>query len=211
MELLDKLNTHFPLKELPVGEYHRLKIKGMTFTVRQYEAAGLGHVSWTTAAGFFGLMKMEILIIDPKWKDMPLLSCDRVKAMGRDTLIIELMDTLTGPCGLKLLDEVKARYASLPDHDLGSHWYDPMKLEQSVSKRGKKALSASFDALTDAYFDAYMACAGEAASCAPQEKAQKTGVYVEGLLLHGGPSTDVLKKGLGEEKTADLFRNVLFG
>ena len=175
MELLDKLNTQFPLKELPVGEFREFKIKGMTFTVRQYEAAGLGHVSWTIAAG------------------------------------IELMDTLAGPCELKPLDEVKARYASLPDHDLGSHWYDPIKLEQSVSKRGKKALSASFDALTDAYFDAYMACAGEAASCAPQEKAQKTGVYVEGLLLHGGPSTDVLKKGLGEEKTADLFRNVLFG
>ena len=91
MELLDKLNTQFPLKELPVGEFHEFKIKGMTFTVRQYEAAG------------------------------------------------------------------------------------------------------------------------QAASCAPQEKAQKTGIYVEGLLLHGGPSTDVLKKGLGEEKTADLFRNVLFG
>ena len=210
MEFLDKLKTHFTLEEIPAGEFHKLKIKGMTFTIRQYEAAGLGHVSRMDAAGFFGLMKMETLIINPKWKDVPLLSYDRVNAMGKDTLIIELFDTLTGPCFLRPLDEVKARYASLPDHDLGAHWYDPIKLEQSVSKKGKKAQSASFDALADEYFDAYIACAGQAASCAPQEKAQKSGAYVEGLLLHGGPSTDIFKKGLGEEKTADLFRKVLF-
>ena len=211
MELLARLKAHFPLKEIPVGEFRKLKIKGMTFTIRQYEAAGLGNVSWMNAAGFFGLMKMESLIVNPKWKDMPLLSYDRVKALGRDTLIIELTDTLIGPCYLKPLEEVKARYRSLPDHDLGSHWYDSVRLEQSVSKKGKKALSACFDALTDEYLDAYAACAEQAGPCAPREKAQKSGAYAEGLLLHGGPSTDVFKKGLGEEKTADLFRRVLFG
>ena len=34
---------------------------------------------------------------------------------------------------------------------------------------------------------------------------------VNGLLEKGGPSTDVFKKELGEEKTAQLFREVLFG
>lgn len=211
MELLDKLRSHFPLKEIPVGEFHTLKIKGMTFTVRQYEAAGLGNVSQMNAAGFLGLMKMETLIINPKWRDMPLLSYDRAKAMGSDTLILDLFDTLIGPCSLKSLDEVKARYSSFPEHDPGSHWYDSVRLAQSVSKKGKKALSASFDALADEYFDAYISCAEQAASCAPQEKTQRSGAYVEGLLLRGGPSTDIFKKGLGEEKTADLFRKVLFG
>jgi hypothetical protein len=34
---------------------------------------------------------------------------------------------------------------------------------------------------------------------------------VEGLLTNGGPSTDVFKKSLGLDKTAVLFRNILFG
>ena len=89
MDLPDKLKTRFPVKEIPVGEFRKLTIKGLTFVIRQYEADGLGNVSWMNAAGFFGLMKMETLIINPKWKDMPLLSYDRVKAMGSDTLIIE--------------------------------------------------------------------------------------------------------------------------
>ena len=42
-------------------------------------------------------------------------------------------------------------------------------------------------------------------------KREKTNAYVEGLLKNGGPSTDVFKKALGEEKTAELFRSVLFG
>ena len=32
-----------------------------------------------------------------------------------------------------------------------------------------------------------------------------------GLLKNGGPSTDVFKKELGEEKTEQLFRKFLFG
>ena len=66
MDLLDKLKTHLTLTEIPVGAFHKLKIKGMTFTIRQYEAAELGNVAWMNAVGFLGLMKMETLIIDPK-------------------------------------------------------------------------------------------------------------------------------------------------
>ena len=32
----------------------------------------------------------------------------------------------------------------------------------------------------------------------------------EGLLTHGSPSTNVFKKSIGEEKTAELFRKTLF-
>ena len=46
--------------------------------------------------------------------------------------------------------------------------------------------------------------------CDAAPKREKASVYVEGLLKHGGPSTDVFKKGIGEEKTAELFRKVLF-
>ena len=42
-------------------------------------------------------------------------------------------------------------------------------------------------------------------------KRAKTNAYVNGLLEHGGPSTDVFKQVLGAEKTAELFHKVLFG
>ena len=44
-----------------------------------------------------------------------------------------------------------------------------------------------------------------------EKKKERSANYVNGLLREGGPSTDVFKKALGEEKTAKLFKKVLFG
>lgn len=192
-------------------EIQKLTVSGMKFTIRTYTAPDLGHVSVMEAAGFFGLMKMDTLIITPLQKDMPLFSYDRVHAMGNDTLIFELYDTLLGQTELSALTQVKQDAANLPDHDLGAHWYDSIKLPQSLSKKGKKKDTAAFDAAADAYLRAYLQAAKNAAPCDAADKRVKAAVYVEGLLTHGGPSTDVFKKGIGDEKTAELFRNILFG
>ena len=210
-KLLRTVTESFHLNATEVGEFRKMKINGMLFHIWAFEAEGLGHVSAMSATGFFGLMKMDTLIINPTEVDMPLLSYDRVHAMGNDTLIFELYDTVTGEADLKAVADVKAAHASLPDHDLGTHWYDSIKLPESVSKKGKKAKTAAFDALTQSYMDAYLACCKEAAPCSAAAKREKAAVYVEGLLSNGGPSTDVFLKAMGPEQTARLFRKVLFG
>ena len=42
------------------------------------------------------------------------------------------------------------------------------------------------------------------------DKRKKADAYINGLLEHGGPSTDVFVKHLGKEKTEKLFHEVLF-
>ena len=208
--MLDVIGKHFPLVELPCGEYAKMKVSGMTFRIRRFHAEGLGPVSEMVASGFFGLMKMDTLIITPTEKDMPLFSYDRVHAMGNDTLIFELYDTMLGQADLSSLEAVKQSAAYLPDHDLGSHWYDDIKLDVSLAKKGKKKDRTGFDATVVHYLAKYLETAVSAESCPAQPKREKASVYVEGLLQHGGPSTDVFKKAMGEEKTAELFRKYLF-
>lgn len=208
--MLDVIGKHFPLTELPCGEYEKMKVSGMTFRIRRFHAEGLGAVSEMVADGFFGLMKMDTLIITPTEKDMPLFSYDRVHAMGNDTLIFELYDTLLGSADLSALEQVMQDAAYLPDHDLGEHWYDSIKLPVSLSKKGKKKDTPGFDATVMHYLAKYLETAQNAATCDASPKREKASVYVEGLLANGGPSTDVFKKGIGEEKTAELFRKVLF-
>jgi hypothetical protein len=210
-KMLDAIGAEFPLTETDAGEFAALKVSGMKFRIRAFRAEGLGHVSVMEASGFFGLMKMDTLIICPTCKDMPLLSYDRVNAMGNDTLIYELYDTLLGEADLSGLEAVKAEAAALPDHDLGAHWYDDIKLSVSLSKKGKRLHSKAFDVCATNYLRAFLGAAKKAAPCEASPKREKASVYVEGLLRHGGPSTDVFKKGIGEEKTAALFRTVLFG
>ena len=207
-QMLQTIAGTFP--GMAPGKTRHMKVSGMTFDICTYSVEGLGHVSAMVASGFFGLMKMDTLIITPTQVDMPLFSYDRVLAMGNDTLIFELYDTFLTPRQLPALAAVKENAAGLPEHDLGEHWYDPIKLPVSLSKKGKKAHTPAFDACAVKYLEAFLAQAKDAPPCQAEAKREKASVYVEGLLTHGGPSTDVFKKGIGEIATAELFRKTLF-
>lgn len=210
-KMLRTITAKNHLNAITIGEYAKMKVGVMKFQIWAFHAEGLGHVSAMQASGMFGLMKMDTLIINPTEKDMPLFSYDRVHAMGNDTLIYELYDTILEKADLNRVEDVKEKYRHLPDHDLGEHWYDSIKLAISLSKKGKKVHTAAFDACAMEYLAAYLEDAAEADYCEPAGKKEKASVYVEGLLSNGGPSTDVFKKGIGDEKTAELFRNILFG
>lgn len=209
-KLLSMIAKRYALTELNIGDMAKLKANGMTFTIKAYKAKGLGHVSVMRAKGFFGLMKMDTLIVNPKDIDLPLYSYDRIYAMGNDTLIVELYDTLLGESNLSSLNEIKKSYADLSERDPGEHWYDSIKLCESISKKGKKKQEARFDELATEHFCTYLSSPTQTVSN-PKDKQKKACFYVEGLLENGGPSTDVFKKSLGVEKTAKLFREVLFG
>lgn len=209
--LVKKIGEVFPLEALPC-ETTALKASGMKFSLLCYKAKGLGHVSVMTANGFCGLMKMDTLIIVPYQKDMPLLSYDRIVAMGNDALIIEAYDTTVGKCDLSALDEVKAQYSALPQKDPGEHWYDNIKLSQSVSCKGKaKKHGKDFDSYANKYLDSYIKACKDASSVDVKAKKEKNMLYSEGLLSNGGPATDVFVKTLGKEKTESIFRSILFG
>ena len=210
-KMLRAITAQYHLNGITTGQFGKMKVNGMNFEVWAFHAEGLGHVSAMRASGFFGLMQMDTLIINPTEKDMPLFSYDRVHALGNDTLIYELYDTILDRADLNRVEDVKTKYRHLPEHDLGEHWYDPIKLAVSLSKKGKKAQSSAFDQCAMEYLEAFLADAQEAPYCDPAGKKEKASVYVEGLLEKGGPSTDVFKKGLGPEKTAELFRKILFG
>lgn len=209
-KLLDILKEKYTLTKLDAGEFASLKASGMKFSVEAYRAEGLGHVCVMRAKGFFGLMKMDTFMIVPTDIDLPLYSYDRIYAMGNDTLIVELYNTLITDTDLSALDGVKAKFAELPERDPGEHWYDSIKLAQSISKKGKKALKNSFDAFAEEHFNAYINANADQVTLTA-EKKELSARYVDGLLSQGGPSTDVFKKELGQEKTSLLFKQVLFG
>ena len=206
-KLLEIIGKNYPLTSVSGVTEEKLRAGGMKFSVQAYRAEGLGHVSVMTAKGFFGLMRMDTLIINPTELDLPLYSYDRIYAMGNDTLIIELYDTMS-ECGFSMKD-VKEKYKDLSERDPGEHWYDSIKLSESVSKKCKKVDTPRLDSLTVEHINAYFDAAKPTDNT--ELKREKARAYVDGLLLHGGPSTDAFKKAIGEERTARLFRDTLFG
>lgn len=209
-KIINIINEKYPLTALDVKEFAKVKAKGMTFTIKAYNAQGLGHISIMSAKGFFGLMKMDTIIINPKDIDLPLYSYDRIYAMNNDILITELYNTLSEKLDLSILDNTISKYSNLQDRDPGKHWYDDIKLKQSISKKSKKKDSTSFDNLTIEYLTNYLSLPANKTNDL-DKKVLLTKNYVNGLLENGGPSTDVFLKKLGKEKTELLFNNILFG
>ena len=142
-KMLDAIGKAFPLTELSCGEFAQQKVSGMKFQIRRFEAENLGSVSVMVAKGFFGLMKMDTLIITPTAVDMPLFSYDRVHAMGNDTLIFELYDTLLGETDLFGVEQVKKASAFLPDHVTASscRWAFPRRARRPARRHSMIAPS----------------------------------------------------------------------
>jgi hypothetical protein len=209
-KLLNIIKGSYPLKEIDPGEFAKMKVGGMNFEIKAYKAEGLGHVSVMRAKGFLGLMKMDTLIINPTELDLPLYSYDRIFAMGNDTLIVELYDTLLGEYSDESLAKARDNFSDLAERDPGEHWYDEIKLPSSISKKGKKNHTPRLDELTIKHFEAYLVSSSIQATD-KASKQDKASVYVNGLIEKGGPSTDVFKKHIGEAKTKELFENILFG
>ena len=212
--ILNLIKRKHDLTPKSVGDFGKFKAKGMTFVCEAFDAEGLGHVSVMRAKGFFGLMKMDTLVIAPTQKDLPLLSYDRIYAMGNDTLIIELYDTMgESKVDLASIADIKRRYHHLPDRfaegEEPKHWYDDIRLPETTSKKGKKPTTVDFDKYTLDYVSRYLALDG--APCDSAEKIARTEVYATGLITQGGPATDVFKAEFGEEKTGEIIRKVLFG
>ncbi|WP_029232662.1 hypothetical protein [Butyrivibrio sp. VCB2006] len=208
-QLLETITSKYPLISRGSAGFDGIKIKGMTFTIGSYEAEGLGHVSTMSSKGFFGLMKMDTLIITPLEKDLPIFSYDRIKAMGNDKLYIELYDTMIDPPSFEALDKIKEKYKDLPAFTPGPQWYENIKLPQTVTYSGKKADSDKFNAMAIEYMKAFISISAPSVSDA-ETKQKKTDYYVDGLLNNGGPATDVFLKAIGKERTTTLFKEVLF-
>ena len=213
-KILKLVEHRYLLKEKNVGEFKSFKAKGMTFTCKAYEAEGLGHVSVMCAKGFFGLMQMDTVVIAPEKRDLPLLSYDRIVAMGNDTLIVELYDTMgEEKVNMCLINSVKNKYSVLPERfangEEPKHWYDDLRLPETTSKKGKKKDKQAFDAYAIEYVSSYLSL--EAKDCDVEDKKKRTNLYVDGLLTQCGPATDVFKEEFGFDKTSDILKTVLFG
>ena len=115
----------------------------------------------------------------------------------------------TFSCDSFSMPDVKKEYSDVPERDPGEHWYDSIKLKESISKKGKKLNTTRIDELAQRHFEEYLGAAKPTLD--KEAKAKKASDYVEGLLSKGGPSTDSFIKALGREKTAEIFREVLFG
>ena len=91
-KILSMIRKEYRMRSLDAGVYHKLVIRGMNFEINSYEATELGRVATMCATGMFGLVKRDLLIVSPLEKNAPVVTYERVKAFGKDTLLMAKYD-----------------------------------------------------------------------------------------------------------------------
>lgn len=201
--------AHFRLTKKDIGEYSDIKGRGMHFKTTVYNAEDTGRLCLMEMKAFAGLMRMDTGVFSPVGLDGPIFSFDYIKAFGKETLIAELYDTTLSHPSFEELEEVKKRYAYLPSHDPGEHWFDDMRLPVSDFKRGRK-ITKDVKLMMKDYSELYFNLLDKCAPCDPETKKECNAVFVNGLLQNGGPAVDTFKKMIGCEKTEEFLKNCMF-
>lgn len=211
--MIDLIKTaaeaHYKLIQQEIGSYSEIKGRGMRFRTTVYDAEGIGRLCLMEMKAAAGLMRMQTGVFSPVGLDGPIFSFDYIKAFGKETLLMELYDTTLSHPSFEELEEVKKRYAHIPAHDPGEHWFDKMRLPVSVYKQGRKITKDAAQMLKD-YCGVYFRLLDACDPCDPAAKKECNAVFVNGLLKNGGPAVDTFKKMIGDEKTEVFLKNYMF-
>lgn len=208
--LLDLINSYYPLKELDIGEYKSFDLNGMNINCGCYSSE-LGNIAYIK--GGSAMMHLDTLIISPIYKDTYLYSYDRVKAFGSDNILTELYDVLIDKDNNDLSDKLNVlldNYKDVEDVTHPSMWYDSILLDVSINKKGSVELSDRFDTLAYDCLKEYLDNSSKTIECNQTKKKELIKQYCDNLLNNGGPSTDVFIKSKGKQFCEGLFHKVLF-
>jgi hypothetical protein len=209
----DSLRRSFELVPENLGGDARLSRRGMTFETQSWEIRGMGHLCVMRMNAFFGLMKMETVVIAPFEADLPLYNADWVKAFGTETQIAEFYDTQLAPWPEKAQEkflEIRDAFADLPDAPSGVHWYDSLLYPCSVHKKGK-GLTDRFNQMAKDYTDLYAANLSAAEKCPADQKKARVSEFAHKLADNDGPAVSMMAKLFGKETMQRMVLRRMYG
>ena len=201
--------ARFRLTQQDIGDYANMKGKVSRFRTKIYDAEGAGRLCVMEMKAAAGLVRMETGVFSPTELDGPIFSFDFIRAAGGETLFLELYDTTLSHPDFADLMEVAERYADLPDHDPGEHWYDDLRLPVSEYKKGWK-ITKRAEAMMRDYAESYFRLLSECPACDAAEKKQCNAVFADGLLVNGGPAVNTFREMMGDERTETFLREYMF-
>ena len=210
---VDSLRRYCDFVPKDLGEDARRSKRGMTCETKSWEIRGLGHLCVMRMNAFFGLMKMETIVIAPFEADLPLYNADWVNAFGTETQIAELYDTQLEPWpgeSQEKYGKIKTAFADLPDAPAGEHWYDSVLYPCSIHKKGKK-LTDRFNKLAEEYTDLFVAELAAAEKCPADEKKARVSAFAHKLVENDGPAVSMMAKLFGKETMQRIVLKHMYG
>ncbi|MCQ2527924.1 MAG: hypothetical protein MJ108_02265 [Saccharofermentans sp.] len=195
--------TDDTLAEYKAMKYPRLipmfKIETKRFYIKDY---GSVMVMSTSAMG--GLMKLMTISCTPyEGKDVPYLLIDCMHMLKTNLAYVEYYDCTNKNLTNTRLDNLKSRYASIPDYNETPAWYVNERMDCSMIKGGKDVNSDDLLSMVKDSIDAYF----DYVSGAPIDAKNIEGLskFQHRMITDGNPSQPTMRKILGVEGADKFF------
>ncbi|MDO4803992.1 MAG: hypothetical protein Q4A32_04135 [Lachnospiraceae bacterium] len=212
-DALRQIRAGFEVSEIDIGKDRHLSKGGLHFATHSYEMGGAGHLCLMTMNAFWGLMRMESVVISPMEKDMPLFNIDWIRAFGKETLLIEIYDTQLEPLAegtAETFAKLLERDSDLQDAKTKPHWYDAVRYPFSYGKTGKNLTERLKRAGKD-YLEVFLRTLAEAPACDLALKSEKNADFALKLVANSGPAVDTMRGKFGEETMRRVVLRHMYG
>ena len=80
--IISGMQSLYGLEHVPGNVHTKIDKNGMHFVITTYKVKGFGYLSVIDMKAMFGLMKMESVVLNAEYKDLPLFSADYIQAAG---------------------------------------------------------------------------------------------------------------------------------
>ena len=211
------LSENYTVNSVSAEEFDEITVYGiMKFNIEHYYVENFGNLCIMKTN--VGLMQMTTLILNPKNKNLPLVSVDYMYLLGKRKSYVELFDLVENKDAdyMALMDKIKKirlSYDNITDVVPDPAWYDEFRTE-SIYKSGSPNDDEKLKKMLLDCIEAIINAEKNLPELSDEQKTAKqkiTKQYSDGLIDKGGVSTDIFKKSLGVDKTRDFFDKVFFG
>lgn len=211
--MLNALQRNYTITKNDIGADADLKAKGIHLMTESWEIQDLGHLCIMRMNAFFGLMKMETVVLSVTEKDVPLFNLDWMKVFSKETQIAELYDTQLSPWQKEAqaeFDAIKEKDNDIEDYIPEGRWFDDLLYSCSYAKTAAGKSSRLYTS-ANAYAETFVRQLAGARNCADNEKAEKNAQFANQLIASGGPAVNMIIKLFGQQTARRLILRHMYG
>lgn len=217
----------FELKEHYLDDFKRFNypklIHIIKFNAYQYDAVDFANIAVLEACSSFAGMSILTVVFTPRvGQDIPFVIVDYVKSKNNLTVFIEFYDDHMFSISKKNLFEERLaqkveKYKFIDDYKENPAWYTKRRCIYSPLKSGDISKKKDMEQMIEDYLGEYFKfvrlikkeseISGGASKNVKNEELQE---FIEMLIKEGNPSSKIINKALGKEKSDLFYRNVVF-
>ena len=162
-----------------------------------------------------GLSLLTVVFTPNRELDIPFVIIDFVEVRNKSTVFVEFYnENMKNKDYIKILDtKLKDKnnyYKGLEDYREKPNWYLPLRNKYSPLKKGGKEDKEILMNMILDYLDEYLNFVSSINNEERNLKNIDLEEFIENLIVKGNPSSNILKKALGEDGYNRFSRDIIF-